>query len=63
MSFVNTSLNPITLGDGRTIGPDDPVGRIDPKNEINRRHIEAGRPIEVKAKNTRRPKSAEKEKE
>lgn len=60
MSFVNTSLNPITLGDGRTIGPDDPVGRIDPKNEINRRHIEAGRLTEVKAKS--QSKSAEKEK-
>lgn len=63
MSFVNASPVPITLADGRMVGPDEPVGRIDPKDETNRRHIEAGRLIEVKAKNTSRPKSAEKEKE
>lgn len=56
MSYINASAVPLTLGEGRTIGPDDPVGRIDPKNETNRRHLEAGRLIEVKAKRTTQSK-------
>ncbi len=51
MSYVSTSVVPLTLGDGRMVGPDDSVGRIDPENETNRRLIESGRLLEVKAKN------------
>ncbi len=50
MSFRTLSPVPITLGDGRSVGPDEPVGRIDPKNPTNARHIAAGRLIEVKPK-------------
>jgi len=31
-----------TLGDGRTVGPGDTVGDVDPNDPINQRLIEAG---------------------
>lgn len=50
MSYRTLSPVPITLGDGRSVGPDEPVGRIDPKDPRNARLIRAGRLIEVKPK-------------
>lgn len=50
MSYVIASPIPITLGEGRTVAPGEAVGQIDPDHKTNRRHIEAGRLLEVKAK-------------
>lgn len=57
MSYASTSPNPITLGDGRMVAFGEPVGRLDAKNETNRRLIEAGTLIEIKPK----PKSKSQE--